>query len=246
MKLIFLGTGHGVPTADRFCSATLLECGGQYYLIDAGAPVGQLFVRYGIDFEKLKAVFLTHRHSDHTFGLPHLVDLSMWYYKKSRYDVYMTEQQGADALCTYLLSAQEKLEDNIHFHVFTAGKVYEDENITVTAISTDHMNGAHPSYAFMIEGEGKRVFFTGDMHCGDPHDFPALAKELPSDLIVSEFVHFRENALLPHLRECKAKQILFNHYNEIWTPPVVEAMNSGENALKIPARIVVDGETLEI
>ncbi len=56
MKLLFLGTGHGVPTVDRFFSATLLECGGQYYLIDAGAPIAELFVRYGISYEKLRAV----------------------------------------------------------------------------------------------------------------------------------------------------------------------------------------------
>lgn len=245
MKLLFLGTGHGVPTADRFCSATLLECNGAYYLMDAGAPVGQLLVCYDIPFEQLRAVFLTHRHSDHTFGLPHLVDLSMWYYKKSDYDVYMTEQQGIDALRTYLLSSLEQLTDNVRFHVFSAGKVYADENITVTAIATNHMNGVHPSYAFMIEGEGKRVFFTGDMHCGSPDDFPELAKELSSELIVSEFVHFREDTLLPHLRACKAKQVLFNHYHEAWTPPVVQRMNA-EALLPMPVRIVCDGETVVI
>lgn len=247
MKLLFLGTGHGVPTVDRFCSATLLECGGWYYLIDAGAPVGQLFIRYGIPYEKLRAVFLTHRHSDHTFGLPHLVNLSSWYYRNSNYDVFMPEQQSVDALRTYLLSADETFaDDRIRLQTFKEGEVYRDENVVVTAIATDHMNGVHPSYAFMIEGEEKRLFFTGDMHCGSPDDFPQLAKELPSELIVSEFVHFREDTLLPHLRECKTKQVLFNHYNENWTPPIVAAMNSGEDALRIPVRIVTDGETIEI
>lgn len=39
MKITFLGTGHGVPSPDRHCSATLVEVGGKRYLIDAGAPV---------------------------------------------------------------------------------------------------------------------------------------------------------------------------------------------------------------
>ncbi len=159
----------------------------------------------------------------------------------------MTEQQGVDALRTYLLSAVNTLDDErIRMHAFTSGKIYEDENITVTAIPTDHMNGEHPSYAFMIEGDGKRIFFTGDMHCGSPDDFPMLAKELPSELIVSEFVHFCKDTLLPHLQACKTKRVLFNHYNENWTPPVVEWMKTKEAGLPFPISLVCDGDTVEL
>lgn len=247
MKVLFLGAGHGVPTEDRFCSATLLECGGVYYLIDAGAPVGQLFVRYGIPFEKLKAVFITHRHGDHMAGLPHLVDLSTWCYKESNYDVFMTEQQGVDALRTYLLSLTDNgIGNNVRLHTFEAGKVFEDENIVVTAIATNHMNGSHPSYAFMIEGEGKRVFFTGDLHCGDAVDFPMLAKELPSDLLVCEFAHFHQQAIFKHLQQVKTKQIIFNHYNENFAPAMVEDMINGEKKLKFPACLAHDGDEITI
>ena len=69
MKLIFLGTGHGVPAPDRHCSATLLEVGGKRYLIDGGAPVVDIMRARGIPVDGLSAVFVTHRHSDHTFGL---------------------------------------------------------------------------------------------------------------------------------------------------------------------------------
>ena len=39
MKITFLGTSHGVPAADRYCSCTMLEVNGAHYFIDAGAPL---------------------------------------------------------------------------------------------------------------------------------------------------------------------------------------------------------------
>ena len=36
MKLIFVGTSHGVPEKDRRCSSYLLEVDGSYYIIDMG------------------------------------------------------------------------------------------------------------------------------------------------------------------------------------------------------------------
>ncbi len=246
MRLIFLGTGHGVPTADRFCSATLIECNGCYYLIDAGAPVGQLFTRYGLAFENLKAVFLSHRHADHTFGLPMLLSLSNWYYKNSRYTVFMPEEMGLKALRGYMLAADDTFdEERMQLCHYEAGVVYADENITVTAIPTNHLNGVHPTYAFMVEGQGKRVFFTGDLHRGKPDDFPALAKELLSDAVITEFAHFGDQPLLPHLRALKTKQILFHHYNEKFIP-LVENMQTGPNALDVPVRLLQDGDIIEL
>ena len=92
MKITFLGTSHGVPGADRYCSSALVECGDNAYLIDGGAPVADLLIRYGVPYEKLKAVFTTHIHSDHTIGLLHLMSLSSWKFKESSYDLYLTEQ----------------------------------------------------------------------------------------------------------------------------------------------------------
>ena len=100
MKITFLGTSHGVPGADRYCSSALVECGDNAYLIDGGAPVADLLIRYGVPYEKLKAVFTTHIHSDHTIGLLHLMSLSSWKFKESSYDLYLTEQAGIEAFRT--------------------------------------------------------------------------------------------------------------------------------------------------
>lgn len=213
MKLTFLGTSHGVPAADRYCSCAMLETGGVIYLIDAGAPVADLLIRRGIPYTALRAIFTTHAHGDHTNGLLNLCDLSNWHFRDASYDVFLTEQALADTLKTMIAIQDCALdEQRIRLHVVGAGPVYSDENLTVIAIPTRHMESVgRPSYAYIIEAEGKRLIFTGDLHGGDAADFPAIAKAEPSDLIVCEMAHFSHEVAFGHLADCPTKRVFFNH-----------------------------------
>lgn len=243
MELLVFGSGHGVPTADRFCSATLLKCGGSYYLVDAGGPVANLLIRNGIPFAQLRAVFLTHRHSDHTVGMAHLVDLASWYFKESSFDSYYPDRGSADGLRQFIISMNDSLdEERLRLHTYEAGVIYSDENITVTAIPTEHMEGKHPSYAFVIDGDGQRVIFTGDLHGGDPYDFPRIAMEAPSDAIICELAHFHVADVLPYIRKCNTRRFFFNHYNENWTDEIVQLQESGE--LPYPVAMLRDGDKI--
>ena len=40
MRLIMIGTSHGVPEAHRRCSSYLLEVNGSYYIVDMGPGGG--------------------------------------------------------------------------------------------------------------------------------------------------------------------------------------------------------------
>ena len=241
MELHFLGAGHGVPTADRFCSCAMLTCGGKRYLIDIGAPVADLFIRENIDFSDLRAVFVTHRHGDHTAGLPHLLDLCNWYFTESNFDVYVTEQKTVDALHAIVLSRADAFDTaRLRLHTYVEGEIYRDENIAVTAIATNHMNGKYPSFAFMVEGDGQRVFFTGDMKVGNPIDFPFLAKKLPSTAVVAEMAHFKADALLPHIEACDTQMVLVNHYNDSWS---LESIAKLQEKVSVPVHKVCDGDT---
>ena len=249
MKIHILGSSHGVPEKNRFCSAALITCGGKHYLIDAGAPVAELFVNNDINIEDLKAVFLTHRHSDHTFGLAHLLDLGSWYYKNSSFDSYFTEEQTLKGFRTFVqtsLDEDEWHEDRIRLHTYEAGTFYDDGVLKVTAIPTKHLEARnHPSYAFCIEAERKRVVFTGDMHHGNPIDFPSVAEEKPCDAIFCELVHFHMDKLLPHMKNCDVKNFCFHHYNEDWSiKEINELIESKE--LPYPVTVIKDGDIIEL
>lgn len=245
MKITFLGTSHGVPSAERFCSAALLETGGRAYLIDGGAPVADLLIRRGIPYERIRAVFATHMHSDHTFGLPLLCSLANWKFRDSSFDVFLTEDAGIDAFRQLLLVGDGKLDETrIRLRKTSPGVFYADDLITVTAVPTRHIdNGARPSYAYLIDAEDKRVVFTGDMHYGDAADFPRQAMESPSDAIVCEMAHFGPETILPIVEKCPTKQILFNH---VWFD-YERSMAAIREAGKTRAvRAVEDGDVVEL
>ena len=61
MKITFIGTSHGVPAADRYCSCTMIESGNSVYFIDGGAPMIDELLRHGRHPDEVRAV------STHTF-----------------------------------------------------------------------------------------------------------------------------------------------------------------------------------
>ena len=79
MKLIVAGASHGVPEKHRFCTSLFLQVGEKTYIMDAGAPISALLDRYDIPHNTVKAVFITHGHTDHINGLPAFCSELMWW-----------------------------------------------------------------------------------------------------------------------------------------------------------------------
>lgn len=68
-SVTILGSASAKPTPDRHPSAQIVKVHEQHYLVDAGEGVQQQMFRYGINPLKLRAVFISHLHGDHVFGL---------------------------------------------------------------------------------------------------------------------------------------------------------------------------------
>lgn len=107
------------------------------------------------------------------------------------------------------------------------------------------MGERHPSYAFVIDGEGKRVIFTGDLHGDDPVDFPKIAMEEPSDAIICELAHFSIGKVLPYLEKCDTKKVLFNHYNNTWSLDDLREITTN-NPLSYPVEVLHDGDRIKV
>lgn len=75
MEFTFLGTSAGTPTRARNVTGLALQHGGprQWYLIDCGEGTQHQLLRTRLSVMQLKAIFITHMHGDHTFGLPGLL-----------------------------------------------------------------------------------------------------------------------------------------------------------------------------
>lgn len=252
MKLTFLGTSHGIPGPARHCSCAMLTFGEAVYLIDGGAPAADLLIQRGISFEQIRGIFTTHMHGDHTFGLLPLINMSSWcdWYKNASYDVYLARQEGIDAFKQVLLAAGKGLDEKrIRLKLTQPGTFFEDENLRVTAVPTRHMNnGEIPTYSLIIDTkEGKRIVFTGDLHPNDAADFPQIAKQEPSDVIVCEMAHFGYRTIFPIVAQCPTKRVLFNH---VWyryeenLKAIADAQASGSMPFDLFA--VNDGDEFEL
>ena len=229
MKITFLGTGHGIGTEERACSSALLETRGTLYLIDAGVDLGVRIRKAGYLPENVRAVFTTHAHSDHIGGLYQFIDLFNWAraFKEKEIDVFFTEITVARTM-ENLVSLTTKPLDRKRIRLSTAseGSVYSDENIRVTYFPTAHMAPlSRPSFGMLIECEGKRIYFSGDLSQElSAGDFPVLPTAVPVDLFVLELAHFGIEHIEAHLPRVLTKRLAFNHVSPIVKYEQIEAL----------------------
>ena len=222
MKIVFFGTSHGVPEAHRKCSCTMIEIGESRYFIDMGMHVVEQLTTRNIPIESVKAVFVTHMHSDHTQGLISFADLCSWYFKKTNPIFVLPEplKENIDCLGAWLKCNGTELRE-FDFRPVNEGSIYQDENIKITAFKTQHTN---MSYSFLVEAEGKRVLFSGDLSVRGPQvDFPVSVFEKPVDLAICESAHFPATAYLPLFENQKnLKRLCFNHYVYNFIPSILD------------------------
>lgn len=247
MKITFLGTSHGVPAADRFCTCMMLEVGGKVYFIDAGAPLLENMMIRNLQITSFKAFFNTHAHADHIGYLFSSMSLCDWYFKETAVTYVLTEQRVFDALNEMLCATDGQPLDTSRHTVIIAkeGKVYEDENIKVSYYPTTHLQWCNrPAYSILVETEGKKVFFSGDLK---PHletgAFPQYVKENEVDLFVCELAHFSLEAVMPELQKTKTKALCFNH---VYPLDKYEQIAKIHDKLPFPIIAPSDGDVVEI
>lgn len=73
MQLYVLGCGSATPTTRHLPSAQILSIKGKLYLIDCGEGTQRSIRQYKLNFNRIEAIFISHLHGDHLFGLPGLL-----------------------------------------------------------------------------------------------------------------------------------------------------------------------------
>lgn len=97
--MTILGSASAKPTATRHPSAQAVDIHEQYYLVDAGEGVQQQLVRFGINPLKIRAVFISHLHGDHVFGLFPLISSLGLYGRRTPLKVFAPAPFGEMLAC---------------------------------------------------------------------------------------------------------------------------------------------------
>ncbi len=243
MKLYTLGTSHGATEIGRACSANLLAVGTAYYLFDCGGNTEGKMTDLGLPIERIRAVFVTHMHEDHAGTLSAIAKRFCNYHKDADpVTIFLPEEKGISAFQAWLSALHIVIDDRVLLRPVTVSQIYQDENITVTAIATEHLyNGMFPSFAFLIEAEGKKFLYTGDL-AYDFHDYPKILLEEDFDAVLCELVHFNVTKNLDTIARTKTKKMIFTHL----APRNIPRIRSAENQIPFPIEIAEDGASFSI
>lgn len=146
MRLIFLGTGGGIPSIKRSLPSIAVKFSGHLILFDCGEGTQRQMMRADVGFKREMTILLTHLHGDHILGLPGLIyTLSML----NREDpLRIIGPPGTKNFIEAILSIRfGKLNYEVEVREVLDGVVHESREYIVEAARADH---TVPSIAYKL------------------------------------------------------------------------------------------------
>lgn len=153
MELFFFGTSSGKPTRSRNVAGAALSFATQtgWYLVDCGEGTQQQILRSPFSVHDLRAIFITHVHGDHCFGLPGLLASAALGNRREPLSI-IAPRLLRDFIETSLRCTHLNLSFRLEFQdVETREEVFRDRGVEVTRHPLSHRV---PSYAFRFVERG--------------------------------------------------------------------------------------------
>lgn len=173
LSITLLGTGSPLPDPHRAGPATLITGGDEQYLVDAGRGVLMRLAAAGSGATQLRAVLLTHLHSDHITDLSDVIT-SRWIMTFEPTPLTIVGPVGTQAVIDHVLaSLGPDISYRIAHHAdldqpplvevieVTEGPVDLDGQVAIRCAPTDH-KPVEPSIGYRFDHAGASVVAAGD------------------------------------------------------------------------------------
>jgi len=178
-QVVLLGTGTPNADPDRSGPSVAVVVNDMPYVIDCGPGVirrAAAAARKGVNglaVPKLRRLFLTHLHSDHTAGLPDFIFTPAVLERDAPLEIY--GPPGIKAMIDHVMKAYgEDINIRLHglepskprgyvvnVHEIKVGVIYRDENVTVKAFRVNHGSWKH-ALGYRFETPGRVIVISGD------------------------------------------------------------------------------------
>jgi ribonuclease Z len=165
--LIILGTAASVPNADHDTIGLALCGPGWAVLIDCGGSPLHKLARSGVEPEQVRAVLLTHRHADHLYGLPMLIQ-GLWLSgRQDPLPLYGPPEANEVARSLLALFDLDKREDlfALQWHSIPpreARLVLEIGGVRISASPVSHFDLDTRAFRFENMATGRAIVYSAD------------------------------------------------------------------------------------
>ncbi len=139
MKLTILGSSSATPILDRHPTSQLLMVHNAMYLIDCGEGTLFRLNDFRIKKNKIKAIFISHLHGDHYFGLVGLLT-TMSMHERTEELTIVSPHRLKDIIDLQCEISKSSIRFPINYIEFDPIQklIYTDSNVSVTTLPLDH------------------------------------------------------------------------------------------------------------
>ena len=149
MELIFLGTSSGTPTKTRNVSGVVVKeiDKKEWCLIDCGEGTQHQILKTKLSLNKLKAIFITHIHGDHCYGLPGLLASAGMGGRKEALTIV-----GSQEVFDYIEAVNSITELHLPYELlFVNVDKLDEEKIGTFKVSSIALSHRVSSFAYVFE-----------------------------------------------------------------------------------------------
>ena len=139
-RVHILGCGSALPTPRHYASAQVVEVRGKLFLVDCGEATQVQLRRSRINFSRISAVFISHIHGDHCFGLIGMISTFGMLGRTAPLHVYAPEALR-EVLLLEMQTFCTDLGYDVCFHAVDTTRqqvVYSDRTLTVETLPLEH------------------------------------------------------------------------------------------------------------
>lgn len=228
-QIRILGCGSALPNLKHNTSSQLVEIHDKMFMVDCGEGTQLQLRKSKVHFSKISAVFITHTHGDHCFGLMGLVSTFGLLGRTAPLHIYAPKEMEE------LFEIQKNMfcttfEYGLIFHPVDTKQVsviYEDRSLTVTTVPLNHrvpccgflfkeksrlphINREQIDYYGIPMSQLNNIKNGADWHTEDGETIPNARLTLPSDKPLS-YAYCSDTKYIPELyKQIKGVDVLYH------------------------------------